>query len=199
MLEGQVLVLNKSWAAVHIATVRRALTLLYLGMARAVHPRDYTLYDFEGWVELSQDGLGGRYIHTPSFRVRVPEVIQLSSFNGFVQHEVHFSRSTLLDRDRSSCQYCGRVFPRPQLTLDHVVPQSRGGDDSWENLVVACLACNVRKGNRTPEEAGMPLLRRPVKPAWIPHFGARVPDDQLATWQRFVDTGHRHVPLHTAS
>ncbi|HOS03612.1 MAG TPA: HNH endonuclease, partial [Candidatus Hydrogenedentes bacterium] len=71
--------------------------------------------------------------------------------------------------------------------------------DSWENLVVACLACNVRKGNRTPEEAGMPLLRRPVKPAWIPHFGARVPDDQLATWQRFVDTGHRHVPLHTAS
>jgi len=198
MLEGQVLVLNKSWAAVHIATVRRALTLLYLDMARAVHPKDYTLYDFDAWVELSQDGLGGRYIHTPCVRIRVPEVIQLSLFNGFIQHDVHFSRTSIMDRDRHTCQYCGRPFPRTQLTIDHVVPQSRGGGDSWENLVIACLACNVRKGNRTPEEAGMPLLRRPVKPAWIPHFGARVPEEALATWQRFVDTG-RHVTLHTSS
>lgn len=77
MLEGNVLVLNKSWAAVHIASSRRALTLLYIGAARAVHPHDYSLHDFDQWVELSQDGLGGHYINTTSFRVRVPEVILL--------------------------------------------------------------------------------------------------------------------------
>ena len=187
MLEGNVLVLNKSWTAVHIASVRRAITLLYMGAARAVHPYEYSLHDFEDWLTLSQDGLGGRYIHTPSIRIRVPEVILLTLFNGFIRHEVRFSRHSIFERDKGLCQYCGRHFPKSQLTLDHVIPQSRAGEESWENLVVACLACNVRKGNRTPDEAGMPLLKHPIKPAWIPHFGARIPTDQLEVWRRFVD------------
>ncbi len=187
MLEGSVLVLNKSWTAVHIAPVRRALSLLYLGAARAVHPHDYSLHDFEDWLVLSQDGLGGRYVYTPTTRIRIPEVILLTLFNGFIRHEVRFSRHSIFERDAGICQYCGKRFPKSQLTLDHVIPQSRRGADTWENLVVACLHCNVRKGNRTPEEAGMPLLRRPARPAWMPHFGARVPQDQLVVWQRFVD------------
>lgn len=188
MLEGNVLVLNKSWTAVHIAPVRRALTLLYMGAARAVHPHDYSLHDFDDWLVLSQDGLGGRYVHTPNVRIRIPEVILLTLFNGFIRHEVRFSRHSIFERDKGHCQYCGKHFPKSQLTLDHVLPQSRGGGESWENLVLACLPCNVRKGNRTPDEAGMPLQRRPSKPAWMPHFGARVPDDQLEVWQRFVES-----------
>jgi 5-methylcytosine-specific restriction endonuclease McrA len=199
MLEGSVLVLNRSWAAVHISPVRRALTLLYVGAARAVHPRDYSLYDFDNWVVLSQDGLGGRYIHTTTTRIRVPEVILLSVFNGFVHHEVRFSRQSVFERDKCVCQYCGRQFPKAQLTIDHVLPQSRGGGDTWENLVLACLECNIRKGNRTPDEAGMPLLRRPHKPAWMPHFGARIPHDQLAVWQRFVDTHEWNIPVAPAA
>lgn len=187
MLEGRVLVLNKSWTAVHIAPVRRALSLLYLGAARAVHPRNYSLHDFDDWLELSQDGLGGRYVYTPTTRIRVPEVVLLTLFNGFIRHEVRFSRHSIFERDAGVCQYCAKHFPKSQLTLDHVLPQSRGGGETWENLVIACLQCNVRKGNRTPEEAGMPLLKRPVKPAWMPHFGARVPEEQLEVWQRFVD------------
>ncbi|MCC6487506.1 MAG: HNH endonuclease [Candidatus Hydrogenedentes bacterium] len=158
-----------------------------MGAARAVHPYEYSLHDFEDWLTLSQDGLGGRYIHTPNIRIRVPEVILLTLFNGFIRHEVRFSRHSIFERDKGLCQYCGRHFPKSQLTLDHVIPQSRAGEDSWENLVVACLACNVRKGNRTPDEAGMPLLKHPIKPAWIPHFGARIPNDQLEVWRRFVD------------
>ena len=187
MLEGNVLVLKKSWTAVHIAPVRRALTLLYMGAARAVHPHDYSLHDFDDWLTLSQDGLRGYYIYTPSVRIRVPEVILLTLFNGFIRHEVRFSRHSLFERDKGLCQYCGRHFSKSQLTLDHVLPQSRGGADTWENLVVACLSCNVHKGNRTPEEAGMALLKRPAKPAWMPHFGAHVPDEQLEVWRRFVD------------
>lgn len=189
MLDGQVLILNRSWVAVHIASVRRALSLLYLGAARAVHPREYSLHDFDEWLELSKDGLGGRYVTSPNLRVRIPEVVQLVWFNGFVHQEVRFSRSTLFERDHATCQYCGKRLGRSQLTIDHVVPQSRGGSDTWENLVLACHACNVKKANRTPDEAGMPLLRRPGKPAWMPLLGARVPHEDLAVWQRFIHTG----------
>jgi len=188
MLSGYVLILNRSWLAVHIAPARRALTLLYVGAARAVHPHDFVLHDFEDWVELSQDGLGGPYVHTPRFRIRVPEVIVLRHFNDFLRHEVRFSRHNIFERDDNICQYCGRRLPKTQLTIDHVVPQSRGGGDAWDNLVLACLSCNVKKGNKTPEEAGMPLLRKPGKPSWMPHFGARVPAERLNVWQRFVDT-----------
>jgi len=189
-----VLVLNRSWVAVHIASVRRALCLLYQGHARAVHPTEYSLYDFDAWLRLSQTGNGdGRYVHTPNLRIRIPEVILLSGFNGFVRHEVRFSRHSIFERDRSICQYCGKALPRSHLTIDHVIPQSRGGADTWENLVLACLACNVRKADRTPEEAQMPLIKRPTRPAWIPHLGCRVPNDQMATWRRFVDGTSWHL------
>lgn len=195
MLEGQVLVLNKSWVAIHIASVRRALSLLYQDLARAVHPRDYSLYDFADWCELSQYVESGQFIHTVSIRIRIPEVILLKSFNGFIRHEVRFSRRNIFERDKNTCQYCGRRAPRSDLTLDHVIPRSRGGYDSWDNLVLACVACNVKKANRTPEEAQMPLIRRPVKPAWLPQFGSRIPNSQLMSWQRFVDTAYWDVEL----
>ncbi len=195
MLNTHVLVLNKSWAAVHITAARRALSLLYIGMARAVHPEDYSLYGFEDWLELSQTGLRGRHIYTPTLRVRIPEVILLTHFNDFIRCEARFSRQSIFERDRNLCQYCGTLLPRSQLTIDHVIPHSRGGGESWENLVVACMKCNVHKGSRTPEEAGMPLLRRPVRPAWLPRFGMRVPADQLTVWQRFLDTHFWNVPV----
>lgn len=188
MLSGQTLVLNRSWVPVHVTPARRALTLVYIGHARAVDPKTYNLYDFESWLDLSQTGNGEfRYAHTPSFRVRVPDVILLNIFNGFIRHEVRFSRQSIFDRDGTTCQYCGKRFSRSRLTLDHVVPTSRGGADTWENLVVACHACNVRKADRTPDEASMPLIRKPKKPAWFPHFGMRIPRDQVQVWQRFVE------------
>lgn len=195
MLDGHVLVLNRSWVAVHIASVRRALSLLYQGLARAVHPSDYSLYDFEDWCELSRFGEDGRYIHTPNLRIRVPEVILLRIFNGFVHREVRFSRRNIFERDKSTCQYCGKRFAKSDLTLDHVTPQSRGGRETWENLVVACVHCNVKKGNRLPEEAHMPLIQKPVKPDWLPQLGARVPLEQVVSWQRFVDTAYWDVEL----
>ena len=195
MVDAQVLVLNKSWVAVQIASARRALSLLYQGLARAVHPQDYSLYDFDDWCHLSQVGEGGHFIHTVDLKIRIPEVIILKAFNGYMRYEVRFSRRNIFERDKNACQYCGKRIPKADLTLDHVVPRSRGGVDSWDNLVLACMPCNIRKANRTPEEAKMPLIRRPVKPTWLPQLGARIPRSQLASWQRFVDTAYWDVEL----
>ena len=194
MVNGHVLVLNRSWVAVNIASARRAIALLYQGHARAVHPTDYSLYDFEDWCEFSTViGEEGRYIHTPIMRVRLPEVIILGVFNGFVKREIPFTRRNIFARDNHQCQYCGRRFSKQDLTVDHVVPRSRGGLDTWDNLVLACTACNLKKGSRTPEEACMPLIRMPVRPHWLPRLGTRIPRGELMTWQRFIDTPYWQV------
>lgn len=195
MIDGQVLVLNKSWVAVNVASVRRAITLLYQDMARAVHPDDYSLYDFENWCELSKAKMEGRYIQTPSLSVRVPEVILLNAFNGFFHKDVRFSRRNIFERDKNTCQYCGAKFARSELTIDHVVPRSKGGRDTWTNLVLACVKCNVKKGDRTPTEAGRPLIRKPIKPHWLPTLGARMPHSRLSSWQRFLDTAYWDAEL----
>lgn len=192
MLDGQVLVLNRSWMAIHVTHVKRALCLLYQGHARAVHPQSFSLHDFDEWRAVAENDVT-RFVHTPSIKIPVPDVILLKWFNGFIRHDVRFSRHNIFDRDGNTCQYCRKRFSRAQLTLDHVIPQSRGGDDSWENLVVACLPCNVKKGNRTPDEAGMPLGRSPKKPGWVPQLGARVPQEQFAVWKQFVDTTYWKV------
>jgi 5-methylcytosine-specific restriction endonuclease McrA len=199
MLDAQVLVLNKSWVAVNVTSLRRALILLFNDQARVVHPQDYSLYDFDDWCALSlaEEGFEGtgRYIHTPSLRLRLPEVIVLTAFNRFVKREVRLSRRNIFERDRCVCQYCGKRFPKSEFTIDHVLPRSRGGRDSWDNLVLACVKCNIRKGNRTPSEAHMPLLREPGKPKWLPKFGTPLPRESFESWQRFVDLAYWNTEI----
>lgn len=195
MLSGHVLVLNRSWVAVNIASVRRALTLLYQGGARAVHPVDYSLYDFDDWCGLTALREEGRFVSTATMNIRVPEVILLNGFNGFFRHEIRFSRRNIFERDKQTCQYCRKRFAKPDLTLDHVIPRSKGGRDTWENLVLACVACNVRKANRTPEQANMPLMRKPSKPTWLPRLGTRTPANDRMSWQRFLDAAYWDVEL----
>ena len=194
MSESAVLVLNNLYQAVQITTTRRAFRLFYAGRARAVDS-DFRTYDFDNWCDLSRMTQSGHFIHTVSFRIRVPEVILLKVYNGFVQHDIRFSRRNIFERDKNTCQYCGHRIPKAELTIDHVVPRSRGGYDCWENLVLACMTCNVHKANRTPDEAHMPLIRKPTKPTWLPQLGMRVPTSQLISWQRFVDTAYWDAEL----
>jgi len=193
-LDGSVMVLNRSWVAVHVASVRRAISMVYSGVARVVSPDDLATYDFDDWKELSR-AAEDRCIHGVNFNLLVPEIIVLNFFNEFVRREVRFSRRNIFERDRNTCQYCGRRFTKSELTIDHVVPRSRGGRDTWENVVLACMKCNVRKGNRTPREAGLRLIRTPRKPAWIPHFGVRLDGVWPASWQKVVDTAYWNVEL----
>ena len=199
VLNDQVLVLNRLWQAVNVCSVRRALTLLFEGNAQVVFgdgEGDYRTLNFQQWRDLSAaDPEADSSVSTISFRIRVPRVILLMSFDRFPKKEVKFTRHNLFERDKNTCQYCGRVFDRHDLNLDHVIPRDRGGPTTWENIVCSCIPCNTRKANRTPAEAHMRLVRKPKRPKWRPFvqvsFGATMPD----SWRHFLDVAYWNVEL----
>jgi 5-methylcytosine-specific restriction endonuclease McrA len=189
MIERSVLVLNKSWIAVNLASVKRAITLVYRRMARVVSPQDYSTYTFEDWLNVDGNGEHS-YVRSVNLRFRVPEVIVLTMFGGIPRKDMVLTRKAIFERDNNTCQYCGRKSRREKLTIDHVIPRSRGGGDTWDNLVLACLECNARKRNKGPEEVGMKLQRRPAKPRWLPHMGLSISVLKKPEWRRFVDANY---------
>ncbi|MDI1431515.1 HNH endonuclease [Polyangium sorediatum] len=159
-----VLALNRHFHPVQVTTARRAFLLLFGGTAHAIDEAG-DVHDFTSWrglpVRDSDDGLpivGGS--------LRVPRVLHLRRYERVRRPTVRLSRRNVMLRDAHQCQYCLKRPPVRDLNIDHVVPRSRGGVDSWENLVTACRPCNLRKGRRTPEEASMRLLRTPTAPRW---------------------------------
>ena len=184
MLDGGVLVLNRVYRPVHVTSVRRAFTLLYQGAARALDAQ-FRLFDFESWAALGT-AEGHDVIGTVARRIRVPRVIVLLAYDHLPKARVRFSRFNVYARDDDTCQYCGKRHRRSELNLDHVVPRSRGGATSWENVVCSCVPCNLRKGGRTPEEAGMKLLRQPTRPRWTPIFRSAARRALHEEWRPFL-------------
>ncbi len=197
ILDRRVLVLNKSWIAIHVASVRRAVSLVYRNLARVVDTDDYSTYDFESWKSASEQSRldEARCLHAPDFVLRLPEVIQLTRFNRLLKQGVRFSRRNIYERDGGGCQYCGRHIDRSEFTLEHVTPRCRGGTSTWENIVLSCLRCNVRKGSRLPHEAGMKLRKKPVKPRWATHIGVRLGRDRRASWEKFLSDAYWETEL----
>jgi 5-methylcytosine-specific restriction endonuclease McrA len=197
-LSQQVLVLNRLWQAVNVCTARRALALLFEGHAQVVLNDDegnFRTFDFGQWRDFSQTDSHPEVIHTVSFRIRVPRVILLLVFDRMPKKEVKFTRHNIFERDRNTCQYCGKVFDRRELNLDHVVPRDRGGPTSWENIVCSCVPCNTRKGNRTPAEAGMHLIRKPKRPKWRPFVQVSIGVVGHESWKHFLDVAYWNVEL----
>ncbi len=141
------LVLNQSYEPISLCSVRKAVVLLYLTKAEMVAERHKLK------------------IRTVNFAFPFPSVIKLLSYIRIPFRDVDLSRNNIIKRDGNKCQYCGKKSA--EMTVDHIIPKSRGGLQSWENLTTACVRCNNRKGNRTPEEAGMKLLKIPRKPNHI--------------------------------
>jgi len=141
-LQDPVLVLNSTYEPIHVTAARRAIVLMLKGVAQ-------------------MEETGPELVHSPQEALPVPSVIRLLTYRHIPQQSRALSRKNILLRDRNTCQFCGRQFSASELTLDHVMPRSRGGPTSWENLVACCYSCNNRKGDRTPEEAGIRLQRRP--------------------------------------
>ena len=146
MLNHAVLLLNQSYEPLTVCNVKRAITLIYLGKAEMVEKNS-------GWL------------HSVSMQIPIPSVIRLGRQIKVPRTRILLNRKNLIIRDNHTCQYCGKKTS--PLTIDHVIPKHYGGKDTWENLVVACQACNHRKANRTPEQAGMTLIRKPQKPHYF--------------------------------
>lgn len=165
-LKLPVLVVNRFFQPVQITSARRAFLLLFGGAALAIDEAG-DLHDFPAWRRLpvreTDDGLP-----IVDGSLRVPRVLHLRRYERVRRKDVRPTRKNVMLRDTHQCQYCARRPKVMELNIDHVLPRSRGGEDSWENLVTACRVCNLRKGRRTPEEAGMRLLRAPTPPRWSP-------------------------------
>jgi 5-methylcytosine-specific restriction endonuclease McrA len=194
MLSSAVLVLNRSYQPVHVTTAKRALGLLYAGVVRVID-REFQTFDFESWAALGA-AAGAELVHTPTRVIAVPRVVVLQLFDRVPRVKVRFSRLNIYARDNDTCQYCGQKRPRHGLNLDHVVPRSQGGRTTWENVVCCCYECNLRKGGRTPAQAGMRLRRAPTRPMWS--FRAPGGNIRYREWLPFltlVDASYWDVEL----
>lgn len=193
VLQDATLVLNRNWTPVDFTTVLEALCKVYTGGARALKTDDYTLHDFDSWASLKV-AANAPCVRTATISIPVPEIIVLARYGRVPDRGVAFSRSNIYKRDRFTCQYCGRKPGTAELTIDHVVPRSRGGVSSWTNCVVACVQCNSRKANKTPPEAGLNLRCKPSKPAFMPRLVlARVP--YKPSWEKFVSDVYWNTEL----
>jgi 5-methylcytosine-specific restriction endonuclease McrA len=182
MIESAVLVLNRNYQPVHVTTVKRAFSLLYQGVAKAIDEQ-YKLYEFSDWAALSATE---DCITTINRTIRVPRVVVLSAYEYLPKGRVRFSRLNIYARDHDTCQYCARTLPRTELNLDHVLPRSQGGKTTWENVVCSCVPCNLKKGGRTPEQARMALLKKPARPRWTPLFRGVVRRITYKEWLPFL-------------
>jgi 5-methylcytosine-specific restriction endonuclease McrA len=174
-----VLMLNASWIAVGYLTVKKSLVALCGGDSNHhVMALDLTLdewgnllyanpVDFETWCQLPVRE-GDAYIQTHKGRIRAPTVVITKAFNKVPVKKPRVSARAIYDRDGGRCQYTGRPVSRSAATLDHVQPKSRGGRDSFENLVLCDKDVNMEKADRTPDEAGLKLLRKPFEPKALP-------------------------------
>jgi 5-methylcytosine-specific restriction endonuclease McrA len=163
-LDLPVLVVNRFFQPVQITTARRAFLLLYGGAALAIDEAG-DLHDFSAWRRLPVRDRDDR-LPIIDGALRVPRVLHLRRYERVRRPTIRLTRKNVMLRDGHQCQYCARRPAVRDLNIDHVLPRSRGGPDSWENLVTACRPCNLRKGWRTPEEASMRLIRTPVPPRW---------------------------------
>lgn len=183
MLDAPCLVLNRSYIPVSITTVRRAFCLLSKGHVKAVGP-DFRPYTMAEWLEVEPDPTA--FVSTPRRTIASPRVVVLVTFDRLPRREVKFSRRNVALRDNHTCAYCGARGRADEMNLDHVVPVSRGGRSSWDNVVLSCYGCNSRKDNRTPDEAGMRLLRRPERPSWLTFMNRSILATAHESWKVFA-------------
>ena len=161
----EVLVLNFTYEALNITSFQRAVKLIFSGKAEVVHG-------------------SARMLASPTFEMRMPSIIRMLYYIRRPMQRVALTKKNILLRDDHTCQYCG-VKGERQMTVDHVVPRSKGGPSTWENLVCACMRCNNRKNNRSPADANMTMRRKPRTPKYIPWIQVKrntLPDE----WHKFL-------------
>lgn len=186
MINSPVLVLNRSWLAIGVISLEKAIVKLVsfykdgTPKARIIDSvNDFRTFEWSDWTKIRPQE-NERGIKTVNTTFRIPEVIQFTRYDKTPLRQIHYNRRNIFLRDNNQCQYCSS---KKDLTLDHIIPRSRDGKSTWENIVVACMKCNLKKADRTPQEAGMILLKKPVKPKYNFSIG----EVKIKSWSHFVN------------
>lgn len=184
ILKKPVLVLNKLWVPIRVITTIRAFKLIFAGKASVINVSDYSVYNWDMWSKL-EPGEDDVVIHTSSSTIKIPEVITLSKYDKLPKKGMKLTKKNIFIRDYYTCQYTGEKVSTKSADIDHVIPKSKGGKTSWDNLVVCSKKINRRKADKTPEEAGLRLLKRPCKPApQVIFIDPRM--DMPESWKNFI-------------
>jgi hypothetical protein len=208
-----VLVLNKLWVPINVVSCLRAIHKVMNGRARFLDVDTYNTYDFEGWVENWEDAIKEAKIASDKhilsgarYGFIVPEVIICTEYGGIGYKVSHrkpkFSRTNVYRRDKNTCQLCNKKFKTEDLTIDHVVPKSKGGKLEWTNVALACTSCNNKKGDKTLGEAGMKLIRKPFRPTGddlkrspMEALKYKIGRNPPKTWEAFLGKMYWNVEL----
>jgi len=167
-MDKSVLVLNNTYEAIHICSLRRAVILVLKGVAV---------------VEETTETL----MHSLNMSFAVPSVIRLIRYIIIPQKNVHLNRKNIILRDKHTCQYCGKEYKSEDLTVDHVVPRAIGGPTAWDNVVACCKRCNNRKADRPPRESGMKLIKKPEMPKRIVYLHiVRYMGRDIDQWKKYI-------------
>jgi len=186
------LVLNKNWQPIGTSTVARSLVLVWKGVARIIDPADYQMYEWHDWTQLSPSS-DEPVIKAVTMQIRVPTAITLSHYHKVPKGSVPFNRRNLIRRDHYTCQYCGSKPGSRELTIDHIVPRSKGGISTWENCTTACVACNRRKANKSLARSGMKIGKTPHRPTWSPLYS--VGENRVESFRQFISAAYWNVGL----
>ena len=196
LLERPALVLNRAWMPIQVTSAREAISLVAKGAALIIEPDTYQTHDLRTWNDVSRVKVRfeGETIRSTRLAILPPEVILLRTYQGVGERSVVFSRKNIFKRDHYTCQYCGAQPGPDALTIEHILPRSKGGVSSWVNCVLACVPCNKRKADRTPEQAGMKLRTLPRKPSWktLAHVPPR---ERRESWEQFLSRAYWEVEL----
>lgn len=196
--EHPVLVLNKGWVPVDVVTLEKAICMVLTtyknGSPKATildPTHDFRRFTWDDW-KVMKAAAGEKVVRSAHDAYRVPDIIILTRHDKFRKPETNFNRRGIFHRDNFTCQYCGKKFPTSELSIEHVNPRRLGGKSTWENCVIACVKCNLRKGGRTPEQAGMKLLRKPVKPK---HHFFPYRQYKVKTWEEILGVAYWETEL----
>ena len=181
-----VLVLNRHWLPVSTITPADAFCHMVAGTADGLHlsPTNFRPLSWADWLTLPAGESGG--IGVKGGRIRVPTVIILTRYKGLPMCRPSFGFRALWKRDGGRCQYSGRQLATHEADIDHILPRSRGGQDTWENCVISDRNINRRKAARTPGEAGLRLIRNPFKPRPVPVSHTIVNTYNIKDWRQFL-------------
>lgn len=193
ILQRKVLILNKDYTPINVCSVKRALILIFKNRVLIIDQQEKT-ENGETWTEYSnlmwedwkalKPKENEECLSSSNSKIRIPEVIRLINYNKYPLSKVNFNKRAIFRRDQQQCQYCGCYLGAKSLTIDHILPKSRGGTLNWENATTSCNPCNTKKANRTPEEANMRFFHKDYKPI-KPSFQI-FRDFKIDSWEKFI-------------